>query len=149
MSEGWFAGVVGDWSFGGTLASNEDPDQPAYFKMPSLGTLRARAGLTNGDASIFVSGGAATALTELGARVRNGTDVSDDDDSQWTFGWTVGTGVSYDLTETVSVDLEYLYIHLNGVDYDMGPGPDNKSNVFQSFDATQTVRMGVNYRFSM
>jgi hypothetical protein len=45
VSDGWFVGVVGDWSFGGTLASNEDPDQPAYFKMPSLGTLRARTGL--------------------------------------------------------------------------------------------------------
>lgn len=149
VSDGWFVGLVGDWSFGGEMASNNDPDQPAEFNMPSLGTLRARMGLTNGDASIFVSGGAATALTELGATIDVGGEIQKDDDSQWTFGWALGTGLSYDLTETVSVDLEYLFIHLDGVDYDLGSGEDTKGNAFQSFDATQTVRMGVNYRFSM
>lgn len=157
VSDGWFAGVVGDWSFGGTLASNADPDQPAYFKMPSLGTLRARAGLTSGDAAIYLSGGVATALTELGANIEvpveggeeDETEVVHASDSQWTVGWTVGTGVSYDVTDNVSVDLEYLYIHLNGSEYDFGPGPDNGGNAFQSFDATHTVRMGVNYLFSM
>lgn len=138
---GWLVGVVGDWTFGGQVA--EDDYYSTKLKMPNLGTLRARAGGTYGAALFYVTGGLAQAQTEMNVSWVG----SNESQSTWTKGWTIGGGIDYALTDSVSLAAEYLYISLDDVDYAITDPYGQRFKFEQDLDGIHSFRLGVNYVF--
>ena len=86
------------------------PAESTYLDMNYLATLRARAGWAADNTLLYVTGGFAAAEMEFGGLVGPWPYVNDSD-TQWTYGWTIGGGIEYAVTENFSVGLEYLYMH--------------------------------------
>jgi outer membrane immunogenic protein len=125
-------------------------------EMELFGTVRGRLGYAFGQFMVYGTGGLAYGDVKTSARFFNnsaggGALGFKDSKSGLEFGYTVGGGVEYAITENISVKTEYLY-------YDLG---DTKLNVNRTAAAPagQTgykskfendghiVRAGVNYRF--
>lgn len=145
--DGWLVGIVGDWTFGGDLADNEDPAEATYLKMNNFATARARAGFVDGNAIIYATGGFAAAEMEFGGLV--GPNSVDDSDPQWAYGWTIGGGIEYLFTDAFSMNLEYLYVSLEDTDHTLSDGQGNGGTSTTTYDDMHTVRLGFNYRFSL
>jgi outer membrane immunogenic protein len=109
--------------------------------------LRGRLGVTNGNASLYLTGGAAAANMSFGGKV--GPNAVKDAQSKWTYGWTVGGGMEYALTQALSVDLEYLYVNLSGTKHTLSDGAGSGGTVDMKYDDMHTVRAGVTYKFSL
>lgn len=138
---GWLVGLVGDWTFGGQVA--EDDYYSTKLQMPNLGTLRARAGGTYGAALFYVTGGLAQAQTEMNVSWVG----SNESQSTWTKGWTIGGGIDYAITDSVSLAAEYLYISLDDVDYAITDSFGQRFKFEQDLDGIHSFRLGVNYVF--
>ena len=147
MDSGFLLGLAGDYTFGGSLAENRDPAQATWLDMNGLATARARAGYSNGGATIYVTGGLAAANMEFGGLV--GPAGVESTDAQWTYGWTIGGGIEYALTDAISVDLEYLYIKLSDTAHTLSDGMGNGGTLDMTYDDMHTVRAGMTYHFSL
>lgn len=130
--DNWVFGVVGDASFGQIIA--EDNKLNVSLDMPVLGTARVRAGRHWGDTLLYATGGYAQAQFKFSDK-ENDTDGTD-----WAKGWTLGVGADYQMTDALSIGLEYLYINLGDVDY-------ASESYEQEFQNLQTIRIGLDYRF--
>lgn len=105
------------------------------------GSLRARVGYSFDRALLYVTAGLAMASVEstilVGATRFSGSDTN--------YGWTIGAGVEYALTNNWSTRIEYRYTDLG--DYKMRVTALG-TNGFSSADLTDhSVRVGVSYRF--
>lgn len=138
---GWLVGLVGDWTFGGQVA--EDEYYSTDLQMPNLSTLRARAGGTYGPALFYVTGGLAQAEMEMNVSWIG----SHESQSTWTKGWTIGGGVDYAITDSISLAAEYLYIALDDVDYAITDTFGERFKFEQDLDGIHSFRLGVNYVF--
>ena len=78
-------GIEGDWAFGGTVATNDEPGIDTDLSFNNIATLRARAGFALDNTLLYFTGGLAAVDMEFGA-VMSTTES----DSQWVYGWTVG-----------------------------------------------------------
>jgi len=117
------------------------------------GSLRARAGVAFDRALIYVTGGLAFANIEhtysatLPAGnvfgVPAGTYSESFDDTEW--GWTLGAGVEYAITNNLTARAEYRYTKFDGIEAstDLIPG----GSAEQDLDF-HTVRVGVSYKFN-
>lgn len=118
-----------------------------------FGTLRGRVGFGFDRALVYATGGIAygkvngggilTTTDAVPATVAYTASGSDSDK----FGWALGAGVEYALTNAISIKGEYLHVHFKNSSYTYTDG----TGVFQ-FAVTQKnsldlVRAGVNYRF--
>jgi outer membrane immunogenic protein len=99
-----------------------------------LGTLTARAGVAADRALFYVEGGIAAAEVQLvGDSV-----VGLYDETSTAFGWVVGGGVEFALTDNITTKLEYNYVSMAG------------SSDFFGDDYTvtaHTVKAGLNLAF--
>jgi outer membrane immunogenic protein len=108
-----------------------------------LGTITGRLGFTADRALIYVKGGGAWAHVEHDVQF-SGVSFTSADKTLW--GWTVGAGVEYAITENFSAKLEYNYMDF---------GSNTLSFPIQYFGAVDVdtttslhvVKFGVNYRF--
>ena len=142
VSNGWRVGLVGDWNLGGEVES----EGGAGLDMPNLGTLRARAGMEAGNTLLYVTGGYAQAEMEFS--IENEDLLVDGSEKKWTYGWALGAGADIALTESVTLGLEYLYVKLKDIEYDI-EGEDETLSFEQKMDAIHTFRVGVNYAFQI
>jgi outer membrane immunogenic protein len=170
MQFGMFvAGVEADISWTDAEA-HERYSRPDQFLFPGaitntevkselewLGTVRGRLGLAIDRALVYVTGGAAfgevtntfsinipTAPPPLGPYfspkwAKNGTE----------WGWTIGAGVEYALTNNVSIKAEYLYYDLGdqtirGTD---GPNFGQEFIDYKFKNDGNLVRAGLNFRY--
>jgi outer membrane immunogenic protein len=140
VSNGWRVGLVGDWSLGGEVES----EGGAGLEMRNLGTVRARAGIEAGNTLLYVTGGYAQAEMEFS--IDNEDLLVDGSERKWTYGWTLGAGADIEITEAVTLGLEYLYVKVGDVEYDIDSDTDTVS-FEQEIDAIHTFRLGVNYAF--
>lgn len=120
----------------------------AESKLDSLGTIRARAGVTINSALLFATGGWAYGRNKITASgsafdAVTGRFLRDaGSDAQWMSGWTLGGGVEYAFTNNLTGKLEYLYADLGKATFFKGTwAQDEVSN------AVSILRAGVNYRF--
>ena len=60
-------GIEGDWAFGGTVATNDEPGIDTDLSFNNIATLRARAGLAFDNTLLYVTGGLAAVDMEFGA----------------------------------------------------------------------------------
>lgn len=147
---GWAVGVVGDWMWGiGDIADNVDPVEATYLDMNYLTTARVRAGWGPDNTLLYVTGGFAAAQMEFGGLVGSNPSV-DDSDKDWAYGWTVGGGIEYAVTDNFSVGLEYLYVDLGDTDHSLSnPITGQGGDLSMSYNDFQTVRMSLSYRFGL
>jgi len=120
------ATLVGGPVGGAIVNSNVD-----YF-----GTIRARAGYAIDRFLPYITGGAAWA--------NSSTTIPGmwDSKSSTNWGWTVGAGAEYAITNNWTVKAEYLYLSFDGKNYTLA----NADTLSTGFDL-QTVKLGVNYKF--
>jgi outer membrane immunogenic protein len=129
-----------------------NPSQDAFAtgKLTWLSTVRAKAGVTTGDALIYATGG--LALAGLTGGITHLTKPSDPTltASHTHAGWVVGAGVDYMLMSNVSFGIEYLYVSLGSQHYDFSNSLPGVPIVLGA-DGTVTasiVRASLSYRFN-
>lgn len=146
VMDGWLFGAVADWSFSAGTEIGRDAAISAEVDMPNLATIRARAGYTAGSALFYITGGFATA--EMTFDIDDEVTGFTGDDNDWAEGWTMGAGVDVNVTQNVSMGLEYLYVSLDDMKYE---ARDGAAKVFfeHELEALHTIRLGVNYAFSI
>jgi outer membrane immunogenic protein len=135
-------GVEGDWAFGGTVATNDEPLINTDLSFNNIATLRARAGFALDNTLLYVTGGLAAVDMEFGA-VMSTTES----DSKWAYGWTAGGGLEHAFSQNFSGRIEYLYVGLDDVDFSMTDGAATTLDATQSFDDIHMVRVGLTYNF--
>lgn len=106
---------------------------PTTLNENYFGTIRARAGYAVDDLLVYATGGFAT--TNLHADT--GTAMTDTS----FYGWTIGAGLEYAITDALSVKGEYLYSKYADKDVDLG------GTNFNIGLSASTIRAGLNYKF--
>ena len=131
----------------GFTASSASRD--GYF-----GTARARVGVSFDRALLYATGGAAygnaIAPNQLVMPTFGYFGARSGTNGGTMLGWTVGAGIEYAFTDSVSLKAEYLYS-------DLGKKTLVYVNPFNGFPTglvptevkTHTIRAGVNYRFNL
>jgi outer membrane immunogenic protein len=141
--ENFLLGVVGDISWtnlegnleaDGTVLESIDFDFSAGSEVNWFGTIRGRLGwLWTPTFMTYVTGGGAFGNIEASAHLDiNNNEIFDvsDDSTEW--GWTVGGGAEYKITENLTFLAEYLFIDLG------------KRNLFNETFEGQEVDIEVN-----
>lgn len=108
-------------------------DYSSYLQW--LGTVRGRVGVSFDRFLPYVTGGLAIGNVK-GTINGPGTALSGDTTQT---GWTVGAGVEYGITPSLSLKAEYLYLDLAGSTPISGDNVEVKSHI---------VRGGLNWRFN-
>jgi len=115
-----------------------------------LGSLRLRAGVAFDRALVYATGGLAVGGVSLESDLsQEALDVglSNDDDSKTAWGWTIGGGLEYALTDDLSARVEYRYTDLGKTDVRVetedGIGVDGETD--NDFHA---VRVGLSWHFA-
>jgi len=135
-------GFEGDWAFGGTVATNDEPGIDTDLSFNNIATLRARAGFALDNTLLYVTGGLAAVDMEFGAVMS-----TDESASKWVYGWTVGGGLEHAFSDHFSGRIEYLYVGLDDADFSMTDGAATTLDATQSFDDVHMVRVGLTYNF--
>ena len=135
-------GIEGDWAFGGTVATNDEPGIDTDLSFNNIATLRARAGFALDNTLLYFTGGLAAVDMEFGA-VMAGTES----DSQWVYGWTVGGGLEHAFSQNFSGRIEYLYVNLPDSDFSLTDTATDTLDATQTFNDIHMVRAGLTYNF--
>lgn len=124
-------------------------DIAAGTKLDWFGTIRARVGYTPVDRFlVYATGGLAYGHTKSSVHLDvNGVNAGSLSSSGTKWGWTVGGGAEFGITETISFKTEYLYTDLGSRTLydDQLFGRINGS--LKSDVSFHTVRAGINFRF--
>jgi outer membrane immunogenic protein len=113
------------------------------------GTLRLRAGLTHDRFLGYVTGGLAYGQTSSSISLL-GSEIGSVENDLW--GWTVGAGVEYAVTDQISIKTEYGYVDLGTAELVSGTllgggGDGSIDGSLSSTVAFHTVKAGVNFHF--
>ncbi|MFG1278515.1 outer membrane protein [Xanthobacter autotrophicus] len=122
-----------------------------------FGTIRARLGYAFDRFLPYITGGAAygkTALNINSSYYGEGSEAWGVSGSSTKWGWTVGAGVEYAITNNWTFKTEYLYVDLGSTDfsyfgnYCCGGGVNYNDIYSGSVDTKfHTLKAGVNYKF--
>jgi len=143
-------------------STNWSPVQaPGVFQRDTsldyYGTIRARLGYAFDRFLPYITGGLAYGKIGYSEsfiaadRSVPGSYYASDSSTKW--GWTIGAGAEYAITDNWSIRAEYLYVSLGDMDYAFKVPSYNfpeylSDSRFGSISGDfQTVRLGVNYRF--
>ncbi len=130
-----YAGVGNKGSSYGTTYFPGDSD--GYF-----GTIRARAGVALDRAFVFGTGG--FAYGDIGGNKPYDTELGRHRDNSTNWGWTLGGGVEYAITDNITAKVEGLYVNLDTSDnYVLSDRIDLRRDT-----EFGVVRAGVNYKFN-
>jgi outer membrane immunogenic protein len=128
-----------------------DPiEADAGTSLDLLATLRPRLGFVQDRFVVYATGGLAWGQTTSSiSATSGGTSIFDTSITNDRFGWTVGAGVEYALTDTITFKTEYLYTDLGSaeiVNEELGIDPVTTFTM-DSDVAFHTVRAGLNFQF--
>jgi outer membrane immunogenic protein len=149
-------GIEGDFSY-----VDADDDSTGLFGITGeieneadlswLSTLRARAGFTFDKALIYATGGVALGDWDVSTKIvdlANPVDRVDFDKSEWKFGWVVGGGAEFALSDSWTLNAEYLYLDFGSISGDSAWSQGTTFTQKHEFDLTaQVVRAGISYHF--
>jgi outer membrane immunogenic protein len=135
-------GIEGDWAFGGTVATNDEPTIDTDLSFNNIVTLRARAGFALDNTLLYLTGGLAAVDMEFGAMM-----ASAESDSQWVYGWTAGGGLEHAFSQNLSGRIEYLYVGLPDTDFGLTDTAADTLDATQTFNDVHMVRAGLTYSF--
>ncbi|MBZ0261088.1 MAG: outer membrane beta-barrel protein [Hyphomicrobiales bacterium] len=156
FGNGFVLGVAGDMSWSdmdGTkcvqfpVCTGSPDDTHSYADVEWLATIRGRAGFTTGSMLIYGTGGLAIAGAEATITYVDGTLDTPRSDSNTHYGWVIGAGAEFMVTENMSLGAEYLHVDLGSEDYTF-PGPGGGLDVRSESDLQiDIVRASLNLRF--
>ncbi|MBP0580764.1 porin family protein [Labrys sp. LIt4] len=143
----WVVGAEADLQYAGldskkTFIGNQNIPVTVKTELDWFGTARLRAGYAFDNVLVYGTGGLAYGRVKSKVSTA-GTSLSG---SETKFGWALGAGAEYALTQNWTVRAEYLYV-------DLGKAETIKANseiaqVTAKADVSvHTVRAGVNYKF--
>ncbi|MGU3494303.1 outer membrane protein [Xanthobacteraceae bacterium A53D] len=163
--KGWFAGLQAGYNYQfannvvlgietditwGDIKADElfpanliTPLQTYSSSIDYYGTIRARLGYAFDRWLPYITGGAAYARQSVNvAAFDPGFGIVAGSDAQNHWGWVIGGGVEYAITNNVTAKIEYQYADLGTQTY-TPPGflPNDNSLTLQ------TLRLGVNWKF--
>jgi outer membrane immunogenic protein len=158
---GFVVGVLGDISFGKISSFNQSSEDAAFefssweSKLTSFGTARGRLGyaITGGLPVLgglswmpYVTGGWAWGRNKISVQGDAGTFTSD---TQSLNGWTIGGGIEYAITSSLTWKGEYLYTRYNSASYavllDDDPGVVPSLTLDRM--TVNSFKTGLNWRF--
>lgn len=114
-------------------------------KLDWFATIRPRLGFVNDRFVVYATGGLAWGQTTSSISVDFGGPLIDESVTNDRFGWTVGAGIEYALTDTITFKTEYLYTDLGSEEIlNLAPGPTITADSDVAFHA---VRAGINFQF--
>lgn len=144
-------GVEGDISYSWATGDNDkySPSFTSDTEMTWFGTARLRAGYAFDRALIYATGGLAYGDVEGKIHDRYPSGVISTSDSNGMWGWTIGGGLEYAITNNFSVKGEYLYYDLGDTDFNVSEsGGGGWDRISSNVSVTGSViRAGLNYRF--
>jgi len=152
----WVVGVEGDWDGtvthqgqGFTVNPGINPAAVGQTAEQWQSTIRGRLGWTgwNNRTLIYATGGVAVMQVDsnqfLGAP---GVAFNNQSDTPW--GWTVGGGVEYAVTDWFLVRAEYLYIRIpTYTTFTTGPFLGGPPSPLTNGITENVVRVGMSYKF--
>jgi outer membrane immunogenic protein len=142
-------GIIGDIEFadmkGDTEVSiNDFPLSDLDGEIDWLGSLRLRAGFAADRALLYATGGLAVGGAELSIDNNLSDTSADNQETKW--GWTIGGGVEYAVTDELSAFLEYRYTDLGKIDVKLDlPQGQRESEADLDFHA---IRAGLSWHFN-
>lgn len=104
-----------------------------------LGSLRLRTGVAFDRALIYATGGLAVGGVEVESDAPNAVES----DSSTAWGWTIGGGLEYALTDDLSARVEYRYTDLEDSEIENVLGKSTTENEFHA------VRAGLSWHFGL
>ncbi len=124
-------------------------------KLDWFATIRPRIGWVNDRFVVYATGGLAwgqttSSITADISSMMGSEALLDESVTNDRFGWTVGAGIEYALTDNVTFKTEYLYTDLGSeqiLDVDFGEGEVPYTLSADSTVAFHTVRAGLNFQF--
>ena len=97
-------------------------DDVFELEIEALLAATGRVGYAWDSNLIYLKAGVAAALVKASVRDTDGATTGSGSDRDWRLGPTIGVGFEYAINRTVSVALEYNYVHLSDADYQLGDG---------------------------
>ncbi|MFG1480986.1 outer membrane protein [Xanthobacter sp. V4C-4] len=138
--------------FNGVANSCIQSNDACHSKIDALGTITGRLGVAFDRVLVYGKGGAAWASVSHSA---GNTDLlapafnyaADANSTRW--GWTVGAGVEYAVTNNWSAKIEYNYVDLgsNEARFNFAPATFINPYVATVDQSLQLLKVGINYRF--
>jgi outer membrane immunogenic protein len=119
--------------------------------LSSFGTLRGRAGWTNGPSLLYLTGGGAYGQVDTDETHTQTGHLSNVQETKW--GWTAGGGLESQIVGNLTAKVEYLYLDLGktggqGIfDNSLGAGTNLNTYNFSSRLHDHVFRAGLNYKF--
>ena len=120
----------------GLIAQGEGVQEIEYY-----GLLRAKVGYAFDRLNPYVTAGAAGANVEVS--LVDPTTFASAEEEEFQFGYTLGAGVNFALTDSVQLNLDYAYVDLGENDYTFSP--TFAVNDLQT--EAHIVSVGVNFAF--
>ncbi|ODT08382.1 MAG: hypothetical protein ABS35_44365 [Kaistia sp. SCN 65-12] len=152
FSPNWVAGVEADIAYSG-IESNFDwnyVDGSAYninTNIDWFGTLRGRIGYAWDNLLVYGTGGAAYGDVEVSTNYSDPEDAYGSSFSDTRWGWTIGAGVEYGITQNITLKTEYLYVDLGSIHQDGFNAAEDLDGRFDTDVAFHTLKVGLNYKF--
>lgn len=138
-------GLEGDVAWAnikGSAACTANPAFTCNGSVEWLGSAKARAGVAFDNLLLFATAGVAAGGFNASNTPKPNNITGSYSGTAW--GWTVGAGAEYAVTDAISIKAEYAY-------YDLGPLRSDAGTVFTTpvdlTAKTHTVKVGVNYHF--
>jgi outer membrane immunogenic protein len=153
FSPNWVAGVEADIAYSGIEADNtwglaSGESWNLKTSIDWFGTLRGRVGYAWDNLLVYGTGGAAYGDVEVATNYSEPglSEGSSFSDTRW--GWTVGAGVEYGITQNITLKTEYLYVDLGSINQgDVYNALEDETGHFDTDVAFHTVKFGLNYKF--
>lgn len=134
---------------------NDAGDDETTYELDYLGTVRGRLGYAFDRLLVYAHGGFAYGEVSIETS-SDSTGLDEEFETDTKFGYVVGAGVEYAVTDHVSIQTEYSYTDLGEDDFDVSDEfARSFSNGFGTGDDVQgseeldfhTLRAAVNFRF--
>ena len=122
-------------------------DDQLKVEMRALLAATGRVGYAWDNNLAYVKGGVAAAFIHASAKDTNGPTTGAGSDDNWRIGPTIGVGFETAVSRTISVALEYNYIHLSEANYELGDGTGTYHWRIDVPDI-HWVAVRLNYRFN-
>ncbi|MEI8177751.1 outer membrane protein [Aestuariivirga sp.] len=137
-----------DWANGDNSKYKDTADFTSEADMTWFGTARVRAGYAVDRALIYATGGLAYGDVEGKIHDVYSTATITTNDSNGMWGWTIGGGLEYAITDNFTIKGEYLYYDLGQTDFSVSEGAPGWNKINANVDVNGSiVRAGLNYRF--
>jgi outer membrane immunogenic protein len=127
------------------VGANDAAFGEASQEIDWLGSLRLRGGFAFDRALLYVTGGLAVGGVDARGSLPDAlnSEFASSDDTEW--GWTLGGGLEYALTNDLSARIEYRYTDLGDTDVDFADNGLMKKLEFEN--TFHAVRAGLSWHF--